>query len=300
MATQDEMAGGMLRGSSADSRQQRQEVDTGTGEKRIPGNRAAHMSRGNFVNFYDDLGISATPDSAKRIRADEATFKQKVGEEKGRLNEARGKYNDSLSKIQAAESELAGVESGIPGFNEAYSKAFNEYRSQNLVKTTVVSGSNNTPEGTYYVPAGTLQSYAQSGMYYINEANGQAYISTKVKGFGERGAEIHQSLGTAQMQIENEFSKQAAPLIAQQLGAAQSSFDSQMSGQLSQLNDARAQVGQYGAQVSAAEAQLRATEQRRAAEWADIHAKYEKRKNTMNEIFGGFNVKEGRNPKANG
>ena len=72
---------GLLRGVEArDSRLQglrgeRKEIDTGSGTIRVPDNRVEHISRGTFVNYYDDLGFSATPQHAEAIREEEEQHK---------------------------------------------------------------------------------------------------------------------------------------------------------------------------------------------------------------------------------
>lgn len=291
---------GMLRGSANDKRVERETVDTGTGTKRLAGNRAEHMSRGNFVNFYDDLGISATSDRADVVRQDEATFQGKVAEQKGILQGAQSEWNSANSQVQSAQGEvdqankeLDKAASEIPGYQEAYDKAFSAYKSQNLANVAIVNP-NNQIEAYYAVPAATVYGYAETGQFYINPASdGVTYISTAGKGGEHYGNDLHVGFGTAALQVENEFSKQAAPQIAAELSKANSSVQSQQNELSSAYRTVEEQQGQLDvaqSKIDSSRSVLQSTEASRAKQWADIHATYEKRKNTMREIFGGFKV----------
>jgi len=128
---------GMLRGSGL--REERRSVDTGTGEKRVGGNaqRAAHLGRGTFMNYYKDLGISATREGAKLIREDERKFQGQIGQQQRVINEneaANAKNKALLGQSAANVSSIRGnrdkAQGALNNFKGTPVPSFESYKAQ--------------------------------------------------------------------------------------------------------------------------------------------------------------------------
>lgn len=92
---------------AGDLRTKRASIDTGTGEKRVSDTgRAKHTSRGTFVNWQDDLGISTTEGAAKGIREEKQKFQADIAGRYKIINDNDAILNQGFSKLDTAKGEL--------------------------------------------------------------------------------------------------------------------------------------------------------------------------------------------------
>lgn len=268
---------GMLRGTGL--RAKREKVDTGGGEKRMGFGREDHVSRGTFMNFYEDLGISTDPYSAETIRADEAQFQQDVKERQGVLSKAQSDYNTSMQNIAKAKSQVEQGYSSIPELNDAVNKSWNEHK-QSLSKIRLVDRQDNI-QGVYYLPQSVANELSKSDGIWSAEHDG--YLNVVSKG---DNSELQSILQNGQTSYESKYKMSASKQIASQIGVA---YD-QLGESSAAVAKAEADAKAYGSQVSSAKDELQTTIDMRQAEWDDLHERYRKRQETMQEIFGGLKV----------
>lgn len=281
---------GMLRGARATTGVEGQDV-------RLAGNRAAHTSRGSFINYYDDLGISTTPEGAGQIRKEKSEFQGKVKEQQAIINQKRAQVEEAY---RAGQGQLASASSKIPkvpGLSDAISSSWNKTRNS-FVNINVVD-SNNNIEGTYKLPKEVAESLAkQKGLYtnYLPDQNA-FYIATKSKGKGPIGGktigkELHEKFVEAEKTIYDKWYESALPQISKSLGLS-----------TKQVNEAKAQLASASGALSSsyssassslagAEGVLTGLESLSASQWKDIRDKYQKKKETIASIFSNLSVEK--------
>lgn len=279
----------MLRGGQ-DLRGKRDSVDTGSGEKRT-GNteRAKHLGRGSFVNFYDDLGISTTQGHAEEIRAQEAQFQAGVKAEKDAIAKAKGQLGTSQADLDKAKKALDA--SKIPGYKDALSKAWKQ-TSSSFVPVRVVDPSGKNVEAVYRLPKESIsllekeldgfeQKFVDDGKHYNISSR---HASGKIA-----GQEIHDALRSASQNIYGSFVEKAGPAISkgiQEGTLAQSEGYKTLAGYQGDLDVAKGNI-------NARRKVLRGMQDQRAKEWADIRGAYQKKKDTLRGIFTNLKVGKG-------
>ena len=113
---------GMLRG-------RRDTIDTGSGEKRVNTRMPIRTGRGSFVNYYEDLGISTSPELAENIRKEEEEFQEKIKINKALAEKQRQTNASSASTLASTQSQL----------NKAKTEASFDYWARNNLATVQVS-----------------------------------------------------------------------------------------------------------------------------------------------------------------
>ena len=169
-------------------------------DTRTAGNRSAHTSRGSFINYYDDLGISTTAEKARNIRTEEADFQSRLSKQQGIISEYEKNLQEGYS---SGKSQLDAARGEIGSFENMVNKSWKETKSSWIPVTLV--DENNKEEQTYYLPKEAAAKIAEEDGLWTNwnpEGN-HFYVSTKVKGGRYRGQELHEALGGAEKEIYN-------------------------------------------------------------------------------------------------
>lgn len=303
----------LLRGTQGDQRTKRQSVDTGTGEKRLGGGRDSHLSRGSFVNFYDDLGISSTAEGAEKIRGDEAKFQGQLASERAKLrkaqsqassaqaqlNKARGQVDTSFKQTQA---QLNAAKAQIPGFDTAIKKAWSSTQ-KGFVPVRIVDPSGKKVEATYMLPKEAISQIAKStdGFEQKFVDDGKNYnISSRHASGKIAGQELHDALRGASQDVYGAFVKQASPSVAKQLGYSVAQLNAATQSSQSQFDKAYGTIGKQQSQLDSAKSQIAAsqgllsgTEKAREDMWTDVRGKYQQKKDTLRELFSNLKVEKG-------
>ena len=273
---------GMLRSEGV--RADRNSIDTGTGERRLAQGRDKHIGRGAFMNFYEDLGISATAQGAKQIRKDEAGFQGAVKKQQGVLDTERGKYNEAMGRVNAAQGDVDQGYKDLPEFKSALSDSWSQH-SSSLLNVKVVDKENRVM-GSYLLPSGIEGSMSGQEGLYTNRVGNNLYVAPRHFSASEG---LMSELSTGATNYKTNYMDQAGSQIAKELGVA----SSQLGQASSDVSAARADVETYGASIDAANKTLQGTRDTRAAQWDQLHADYQGRQDTMASIFGGLKIEEG-------
>lgn len=273
---------GMLRNTGA--RAARGSVDTGQGVARTAGSeqREAHIGRGTFVNWYDDLGISATRPAADQIRTEEAAFKGKVAEQESRIAAARSQLDSAKGELASGYRELEGQSANLPDLGDATNESWNTYKST-LTPVRVI-GRGDSIEATYYLPRETADNLMGQRGIFASYVDGGAYMNVMAKDY--RNQELHDPLREAAASLEAQYRTKAQEQIAGQLGDAQGQFNESMNNAYGQLGEAGARVQGYENEINSATGMLEGVKQQHQAQWDEIHGKYKARAQKMNDILG--------------
>lgn len=272
--------GGVLRQARTTTGQEGQDT-------RTTGGRDTHMSRGNFVNYYDDLKISTTPEQARLLRDEELAFHTQMTDVQGKISSSRASVEQqkaaAQAKIDAAASKIPDVPSYKSALNEAWSKT-----QKTFVPIRVVS--NGKVEGTYMLPKEAAENLAKEKGITISWANGGFNVDVRVQGGRIRGAELHKALGDATNSVYNKFVTQVTPKLTSSIKDAKSQV-SQAQGVLknaqNQLNE---QYTSASSEIATAQGAVDAKTAARAMQWEDIRNKYEQKKATIAQIFANMKV----------
>lgn len=278
--------GGVLRQARASTGQMGQDT-------RLAQGRSPHVSRGNFVNYYDDLKISTTPEGAGKIREEEAAFKKELAARQKEVNRQRSLVEAQYAAGQEQLAAAYGNLPDIPGYKEALADSWKKAKGS-FVPIRVVS--NGQIEGTYMLPKEAAESLAKEKGLTTSWANGGFNVDVRAQG-RVRGAELHTALGEATNSVYNKFVTEATPKITSALKSAKgelSSAQGVLKGAESSLNE---QYTAASSSLSAAEAALAATKAKRAMEWKNIRETYEKKKETIAQIFSNMKVEEAKETK---
>jgi len=266
----------MLRDPTA-QRAARTTIDTGTGEKRLTATSAPHTSRGQFVNYYKDLGFSATAEGAKAVRADEAKFQSDMKSQKAKVASAQTEWDKANAELQMAKGKIP------DSVSQALGSAYNKYAS-GFVNVNVVDPSGTKIEQTYRLPKEVANNLAATkGLATAWVDNGKNFnVSTRVEGGAIRGKEIHEEMANAVVGVKNNFYEANRDSIAKQLGIANKS-----------VSQAESNLAARQAEIGQANTMLQGTQAQRDKMWSDLRGDYQNKLSTMAEVFNNFKVEEG-------
>lgn len=156
-------------------------------EERREDRRDDHRSYENTKQYYEDLGLSTSPDIYAQIKEEEAAYQEQ--------------RDSALAELGSAASELEG------GVDAAWSSAVRGYTPVQVVNE-------NTIEGTYYIPREyASQVYDNFSQYYpASWVDGNSKVNIDVNSFegGKRGQEIHDTLSTLSSDIKDSFYETAS------------------------------------------------------------------------------------------
>jgi hypothetical protein len=287
---------GMLQG--AQMRDQRTSVDTGTGEKRLAGGRVAHVGRGDFFNFYEDIGVSTTEEGAKQYRKRDAEIKKDFSERSSvidksskEISSAESSWNKSNQQLQEAKSKMP---SSVKG---AVDKAYQETQ-KTFIPVRITDPSGTKVEATYMLPKDVAVSVSASkGVQtaWINQG-GKTFLNVLPKSGGRYiGQEMHDALRGATVSVKNKFYEQNTPVIKKQLDEGWSNIRESEG----QLQEGRVQIDLAKGQLNTAKSMLSGDKQLYAKSKEDMLSDYQKKVETIGNIFSNLKVKKGRSDGAN-
>lgn len=267
-----------------DLRSRRASIDTGTGERRVGGQRALHGGRGTYLSFQKDLGISTDEGTAKILRQQEKDFQGQVAKRKseigaiesGLLKEERGmegdmipvKYYTSGGQVQNYKLSRGTAKSlyDNPDVFAVYSEKDMEYTPTSRDQARYHTGGNRNIEGYKY------ESVERKGSIGKQLGPQTKYIQTPKEGGGQYEQNVlHLRAGTSRGSHE----------FAKALDDVQRQTDAMYA-------EAQKSVATGKRAISGARGVLKGTVAQRQSEWDAVHAKYAKRRETMREILGGL------------
>lgn len=272
--------GGILRQARTTTGQEGQDT-------RVTGGRTAHMNRGNFVNYYDDLKISTTPEKARVLREEETAFNTQVGEIKAKIGKSKSLLEQQKAAGQAKIDAAAGKIPDVPGYKEALDQAWQSTK-KTFVPIRVVS--NGKIEGTYMLPKEAAENLAKEKGITTSWANGGFNVDVRVQGGRIRGAELHKALGDATNSVYNKFVTSVTPKLTESIKSAKgqvSQAQGVLQGAQKQLNE---QYTSASSEIAAAQGSLDAKTAARNMQWETIRDNYEKKKATIAQIFANMKV----------
>lgn len=300
-------------------------------DKNMRGDRAEHVGRGTYINYYDDLQFSTTEQKATKVRGEEKAFQEQVAAQQSSIDSSRSNvessYASAKSKIQegystigTASSQLqqqastakSQLSSAVPSLSSAISSAWAETK-KTFIPVRVVNG--NTVEATYMLPASTAENLAaQEGVAsgWV-EDNGYKFYNVDVRtkeGGRIIGAELHKAFSDASNSLYDTWYDEAVPQIKSQLAkaygevaTATSSLNNQISTAQSEIDSATSSLnssyteleGQYANsmfQISEAQGQLDSAKAKRQAMWDALRSDYRAQQATIESIFTNMSVGE--------
>lgn len=267
-----------------DLRAKRASIDTGTGERRVSDTgRAKHIGRGTFVNWQDDLGISATEGEAKDIREKDAKFKEGIAERYKPLDEAEG-------KLVAAEGEVAAgydtIESDLKRLKTWYGWNPNVTGAQAQAKAVkTVKGINGGPLPSMMTPsdADTDESFAAKveAAAKEREARVRAVVQANPELYGDETGSWDPYRG------ETKFKKLPGGAKAKVRGALTSNLNT-IETNKQMLRDATASIGTQRGVLQGHRDVVKGYEDLDKQQWAKVHSDYKRRQETMKKILGGI------------
>lgn len=293
---------------SSPLRQARESVDTGRGVLRTAGNpmREKYIGKGSFLNWQEDLGISATEQGAQQARKEETDFQAKISEKRERVQGARGQLQGAWDQLGTNEAELNKAANSWrpPDASGAVDSSWNQFRSTLVpIEVAYVSyGTTTSGEGaevadtskqnlissTYYFPQNLAHELLNTkGIRGDQLDNGGMRIKTDSKGYQKLSSELSEQSKI----LESSYRAKATQSIADQLAGVKGP---DFSGAYSELGAAKGTLQGYQSQLDAAQADLDNTVAVRQKQWDEIHNNYQNKIETMSEIFSGLNIKKGK------
>lgn len=286
---------GMLQG--AQMRDQRASVDTGTGEKRVAQGRVAHVGRGDFFNFYEDIGVSTTAEGAKQYRERDAAIKEDFAEREKIIGKGAKEIDSAESEWQKSNKQLQEAKSKTPSsVKDALDKAYMETQ-KTFIPVRVTDPSGTKVEATYMLPKDVAVSVTNMGVQtaWINEGK-TTYLNVSPKSQGRYiGQEVHDILRGATISVKNKFYEDNTPIVKSQLDKNWSDIRTAEK----QLQEGRVQIDLAKGQLSTAKEMLSGDKQLYAKSKEDMLSDYQKKIETIGNIFGNLKVKKGGTDGAN-
>ena len=305
---------GMLRGEGL--REARGSIDTGSGEKRTGGtSRKAHMSRGTFINFYEDLGISATPEGAKQIRAGEAKFKKDTAAQQLIINQNKQANERNRALLAKSSSQISSIKGGY----ESAQGALNDYKGAEVPdwntfrndeyargygvgdykKVSLYERGGKSLYGEWYIPTETANKLAANTDSYWGGENGSRDIKMIIK-HASHLPTIAEQLQSGSNQVSNAIGNVYSDVKAQAAGVDVQNMN-QLQGNIgaygTALTKAQEEYNQINQGVSSLQAmidtqnmKLKGAKDTRAGEWASIHKKREDKLKGMKDFFSTLNL----------
>jgi len=248
-------------------------------DTRLANDRSKHISKGSFVNYYDDLGISSTAAGAKDIRQKESDYSTSIKDQQGKIDTAN---KEVQTQYAAGKSQINKAWDALPGYKEGVSTAWNANKKSltpiNVVRQDGKGGY--TTEGTYYLPKSVAEKLAETkGVATSWGPKGEFYIDAKTSEGGRYiGEELHTELGQGQKDYYNTWYTQSAPVIAGQIKKAEGQIGSAESALESSYATGKGQIG-------AAQTTIDSAIYKHDSDWEKVRSDYQARKDTMAKIF---------------
>lgn len=241
--------------------------------------------RGAFVDYYEDLGAAATKEGYADWKSREDQYAAGKADWQKDISKSQSKYDEAKAKVDSIELGEK------PSYDKMYSEAWDNFtKNADYMDVKIVNGQQ--VEGTYKVPKKVAtEIWKQTKDFYHSNVgdDGVYYVDVNTKGGGARGAELHEAYGKAQQDIKDLFEKEATPKISQIYSAANKQYGQSVAtleGYKSQLEGARASIGQ-------SKSELAAVDKQKAKTADDFKKDYQKRLKNIENTIGAFNVKRG-------
>lgn len=271
----------------ANIRQQRAQ----RGALRGDGGRDRRRTEGQFKQYYEDAGVSTTPEAYSKWQEGEAEYRSGLATEKGNIESAEGEYSDAKASLSSMQSNLDKAKTNIPGVREAIDKSWEKFEG-GFVPVRVVDPSGSKVEAVYKLPksvvsklqkdlGGFEQRYVDDGKYYN--------ISTRHEEGIIRGQEIHDALRDASEGIKLGYYKKALPEATRAVGSARASIGPTQA----RLNEASSELAGTGAKIATAKGRVSQTEDIHDEELQRVRDEYQAKLDNIKKIFGGLSVGKG-------
>jgi hypothetical protein len=286
----------MLQGSqpSHQMRQDRQSVDTGMGEKRLAQGRVSHISEGNFLQFYDDIGVSTTKAGAeayyKRDEELNKNFSQRskeISKANTSLAEQEASWSESNKAIKSAEKKMPS--SAKAAVDNAWAEA-----QKTFIPVQVTDPTGKKVEGTYLLPKeSAIGITGQKGVSFAwyNVGKGKTVLNLHTK--PETGQAIHDMLRKGTVEVKNKFYEKNMNPIAEQFKKS----SSQLKTARTKLAEGRTSLDLAKGEISTAKAMLSGDKKIYNQSKMDMKNDYQEKLSTISSIFSKFKV-EKRVPNA--
>jgi len=262
--------------------------------------RGKHVSRGQYLNYYDDLGFSSTEEGHKGIMEDERVFQGNVKEQRGSIDKSQASVNTARA---SADSQYHSAYKDLSSQKfqplDAKSTANTVWSKAEKFPVRVVKG--NTIEHTYYLSPSQAHEVASKwnggeGNYYSGFVDGGRSLNVDISRSGG-GHVAHTTLGTAQDSYKSGVYTSAYNEVAKVNTANQKIFNTQMKSAYGTLEDSYAEANKSLAEsqglVNKATGDLRVVTDKREAEWKMLRGDYQNKLSNMREIFGALSIEEG-------
>lgn len=280
-------------------RDQRTMLRGGSGPRAARANRRS--GRGKFVNFYEDLGISTTPEKAQAIREEEARFQSVASEQRGKIADAQGKLGAAQGQLKEFKGETPDVKSAV---DDAYSKVQKSWVPVKVAEPRLYQGTGNLDSGykdairrktgadergvisTYRLPQEQVDALNESSSISSQWEDGSLVVYDRVRIPGDSSPEDIYYPGTMNNAIKDLTSNVETKLrdaLTDEVGSA-------LTTRSENISEQEGMLGEYQGQISGAQAELSAAEQRREDQWAAIRGDQEQRLENMRKIFENLEV----------
>lgn len=268
-------------------RQERQTTGIKGQDHRVAGdpNRVAHVTRGDYINYYDDLGFSTTQEHADILKQEEANFQSSAADYQNQLDtntsDLNTKYQTKLGKIDEAYASLDPVKI----LDNLWKETSSDFININVVKQDGKGGY--ITEGTYHLPRATAEDLAKKKGVATNwDDEGNFYVDVKTaKGGRYIGQELHEGFSQGEKDIYQQWYTQAAPLVMSQVREGKGV----LAGANAQLNE---QYTTSAGSLGQSQITLDSAKNQRTMDWEKLRNDYQKKKETIKSILSNTTVKE--------
>lgn len=233
----------------------------------------------SLETFYEDLGISATPEGYKAVSENESAYQKELKAKKGEIATATNSYNSANKTYQEQLAAINKAKSSIPDLNSAVNTSWATYKSSSLVPIRVI-GPGDKVEAVYYLPRDTANNLTGKPGIFASWVDGGRNFNVMVKNY--RNGELHDALRPAAQNVQSTYMSQAKTKIANEITQA----NKQITAQAAQLSGVSGQLAEYKGSIDGANNYISAAEKQRADAWKDLRDTYSARTETMKEIFG--------------
>jgi hypothetical protein len=248
-------------------------------DTRLAGDRQKHLSRGSFINYYDDLGFTATAEGANQ-------FRQKQSEFSEQLSTAQQGAADYKRNIDSASGVLQGAKKKYGTYDKFVSSNWDKLKDT-FVNVRVVDSKNNI-EATYKLPKEAAEELAkEKGLYTLYNPDGNwMNVATKTKGKGPMGGrtvgkELHEAFMSSEKDIYNQWYEKSTPTLLESWKMAQK-----------QIAEGEKTLGTAKANLSVANTDIKLAQNQNAFSWQQLKDDYQRKKSAMAEVLSKMNFEE--------
>lgn len=310
----NEVRSGVLRGARTSSEMTGQDT-------RLAGNRMEHVSRGSYINYYDDLGVSTTEDAAIGIRKSEKEYNTRVSEAQGRIDaenaRIQAEYEKSRQQLEEQRPENINVEGvlneawevyttgdrGSTGWRNPYTNelvsadevpaGYEEYwqdwfRDKPTTTTVRITGSEHAGDREYTVPWEQATGFLGGGLN-TTWTNNESYATVDTHTRGQNiGQQLENGLSQMEAAYRGGFEEAAMPYIERGIDTV--NRNKQIFGEAEGVLESS--YTNASGSLAGSQSQLNAAKAQHDNEWALVRENYAKKKDTIQNIFSQFKVEE--------